>query len=463
MQFPFTTILAMTFHFAKRMHMTSVDTIFAVATPPGRSAIAVIRISGPKARLSPTLFAANCPAAGQFCLARLRAGDNVIDEAMILFMAAPKSSTGEDVCEIHCHGSIAVIQLILDILTKTAGFRLADAGEFTRRAFINRKMDLLSVEGLADVIEAETPNQLFQAWSQIDGALRGPVSRWRADLISVAAQLEALIDFADEDLPDHVETRLREHTSALITDIATILDDDRTGELIRDGVVVALVGPVNAGKSTILNGLAGRAASIVSNEAGTTRDIVSVRLDLNGVPTSILDTAGLRDTAGTIEAEGIRRSIEAAQHANIVVLIADASSSDWQQDVTHISGRMGGVDLLVLNKIDHGVPAVVPEDAMLMSAKSDTDITKLMMRLGAMIIPHNHAQNSAIITRLRHRESLRGASNALRAGLRQDFHKAPELAAEDFRQAATALGRITGDVDVEELLEKIFSSFCIGK
>ena len=443
--------------------MKSVDTIFAVATPPGRSAIAVIRISGPKAGLSPALFAANCPAAGEFCLARLRVGDQVIDEAMILFMAAPKSSTGEDVCEIHCHGSTAVIQLILDILTKTTGFRLADAGEFTRRAFINGKMDLLAVEGLADVIEAETPSQLYQAWSQIDGALRGPVSRWRADLISVAAQLEALIDFADEDLPDQVETTLRQYTSALITDIAAILDDDRAGELIRDGVVVALVGPVNAGKSTILNGLAGRAAAIVSDEAGTTRDIVSVRLDVNEVPTSILDTAGLRDSAGTIEAEGIRRSIEAAQHANIVVLVADASSNHWQQDVDYISGRMGRVDLLVLNKIDHGVPADVPADAMLISAQNDHDITKLMTRLGAMIIPHNQAQNSAIITRLRHRQSLCDAHDSLCAGLRHDFHKAPELAAEDFRQAATAFGRITGDVDVEELLGQIFSSFCIGK
>ena len=443
--------------------MTSVDTIFGVATPPGRSAIAVIRISGPKAGLSPALFASNCPAAGQFCLARLRAGNEVIDEAMILFMAAPKSSTGEDVCEIHCHGSTAVIQLVLDTLKKAVGFRLADAGEFTRRAFINDKMDLLAVEGLADVIEAETPNQLYQAWSQIDGALRGPVSKWRADLISVAAQLEALIDFADEDLPVHVETTLRQLTSALITDIAAIMNDDRAGELIRDGVVVALVGPVNAGKSTILNGLAGRAAAIVSDEAGTTRDVVSVRLDLNGVPTSILDTAGLRDRASTIEAEGIRRSIEVAQHADIVILVADASSSHWQQDVAYISGRTGRVDLLVLNKIDHGVPAVVPADAMLISAQDDKDIIKLMTRLGAMIVPHNQAQNSAIITRLRHRQSLHDAHDALCAGLRHDFYKSPELAAENFRQAVTALGRITGDVDVEELLEQIFSSFCIGK
>ena len=441
----------------------SVDTIFAVATPPGRSAISVVRISGPKAGLSPGLFAAKCPAAGHFCLARLFVGDQVIDQVIILFMATPKSSTGEDVCEIHCHGSTAVIQLILNVLTKAAGFRLADSGEFTRRAFNNGKMDLLAVEGLADIIEAETPNQLYQAWSQIDGALRGPVSKWRADLISVAAQLEALIDFADEDLPVHVENTLRQHTSALIKDITIILDDDRAGELIREGVVVALVGPVNAGKSTILNGLAGRAAAIVSDEAGTTRDIVSVRLDLNGVPTNILDTAGLREKTGTIEAEGIRRSIEAAQNANIVILVADASSSNWQQDVEYMSRRMGRVDLLVLNKIDHGVPAAVPAEAMLISAQDGHDITKLMTRIGAMIIPHNQSQNSAIITRLRHRKSLCDAHDALCAGLRHDFHKAPELAAEDFRQAVTALGRITGDVDVEELLGQIFSSFCIGK
>ena len=443
--------------------MTSVDTIFAMATPPGRSAIAVIRISGPKASTSPALFAANCPAAGHFCLVRLRVGDQVIDEAMILFMAAPKSSTGEDVCEIHCHGSPAVIQLILNILTKAPEFRNADAGEFTRRAFINGKMDLLAVEGLADVIDAETPNQLYQAWSQIDGALRGPVSSWRANLISVASQLEALIDFADENLPDHVETTLRQQTSTLIADIATILDDDRAGELIREGVVVALVGPVNSGKSTIFNGLAGRAAAIVSEKAGTTRDIVSTRLNLEGVPTSILDTAGLRERVGTIELEGIRRSIEAGKHANIVILVADVSSSHWQQDVAYISGRMGRVDLLVLNKMDQGVTGAVPADAMLISAQDDHDITKLMTRLGGMIIPHNQSQNSAIITRLRHRQSLRDAHDALCAGLQHDFHKAAELAAEDFRQAATALGRITGDVDIEELLGQIFSSFCIGK
>jgi len=443
--------------------MTSVDTIFAVATPPGRSAIAVVRISGPQAAQAPALFGAACPEAGRFKLARLLASGQVIDEALILFMQAPRSSTGEDVCEMHCHGSSAVLGLVLEILGDAPGFRLADAGEFTRRAFMHNKLDLLGVEGLADVIDAETPKQLHQAWAQIDGYLRGPVARWREDLIALASQLEALIDFADEDLPENVETTLRQQTALLISDIAAIMDDQRAGELVRDGVVVALVGPVNAGKSTILNGLAGRAAAIVSDQAGTTRDIISVRLDIDGVPVTILDTAGIRDAAGEIEAEGIRRTLDAAQHADVVVLVVDAAAGHWQSEIAQLGGHINQPDLVILNKVDQGAPADAPADAMQISAQKDADITDLMQRLGRIIIPHNQAQTSALITRVRHRHALQQAHQSLSTGLQYDFHHAPELAAEDFRQAAMALGRITGDVDVEELLGQIFSSFCIGK
>ena len=443
--------------------MTSVDTIFAVATPPGRSAIAVVRISGLQAAQAPALFDAPCPEAGRFKLARLVAFNQIIDEVLILFMQAPRSSTGEDVCEIHCHGSSAVLGLVLEILGDATGFRLADAGEFTRRAFMHDKLDLLGVEGLADVIDAETPKQLHQAWAQIDGYLRGPVARWREDLIALASQLEALIDFADEDLPDNVEMTLRQQTALLITDIAEIMDDKRAGELVRDGVVVALVGPANAGKSTILNGLAGRAAAIVSDQAGTTRDIISVRLDIDGVPVTILDTAGIRDAAGEIEAEGIRLSLNAAQHADVVVLVVDTAAGNWQMEIAELGSHINQPDLVILNKVDQGAPADAPADAMQMSAQNDADITSLMQRLGRIIIPHNQAQTSALITRVRHRHALQQAHHSLSAGLQHDFHHAPELAAEDFRQAAMALGRVTGDVDVEELLGQIFSSFCIGK
>ena len=443
--------------------MASVDTIFAVATPPGRSAIAVVRISGPQAAQAPALFDAICPKAGRFTLARLLAAGQVIDEVLILFMQAPRSSTGENICEIHCHGSSAVLSLVLEILRDTAGFRLAEPGEFTRRAFMHNKFDLLGVEGLADVIDAETPKQLHQAWAQVDGYLRGPVARWREDLVALASQLEALIDFADEDLPQNVEMTLRQKTALLINDIAAIMDDQRAGELVRDGVVVALVGPVNAGKSTILNGLAGRAAAIVSDQAGTTRDIISVRLDIDGVPVTILDTAGIRDAADTIEAEGIRRTLEAAQHANVVVLVVDAAARNWRNEIAQFGDHLNQPDLVILNKVDQGAPADAPAEAMQLSAQNDADIKQLMQRLGRIIIPHNQAQTGALITRVRHRHALQQAHQSLSAALQHDLHHLPELAAEDFRQAAIALGRITGDVDVEELLEQIFSSFCIGK
>ena len=419
--------------------MTSVDTIFAVATPPGRSAIAVIRISGPRAAKAPSLFEAKCPKARQFKLARLSANGQVIDEVLILYMQGPQSSTGEDVCEFHCHGSTAVVSMVLEKLANAAGFRLAYHGEFTRRAFMHNKFDLLGIEGLADVIDAETPTQLHQAWSQIDGNLRGPVSRWREDLISLAAQLEALIDFAEEDLPDSVELTLRQKTSLLIKNIAEILDDQRVGELVRDGVVVAIVGPVNAGKSTILNGLSGRAVAIVSDEPGTTRDIISIRLNVNGVPTTILDTAGIRYTAGKIESEGIRRAFEAARHANVVVLVVDAVSTDWSRDIDRLSGLLRQPDLIVLNKVDKGVLGKAPTKAMLLSAKNDQDITRLLTRLSEIIVPHNQEQTSAIITRVRHRHALQLAHASLSAGLQHDFHTTPELAAEDFQHFMSVL------------------------
>ena len=241
------------------------------------------------------------------------------------------------------------------------------------------------------------------------------------------------------------------------------MNDQRAGELVRDGVVVALVGPVNAGKSTILNGLAGRAAAIVSDQVGTTRDIISVRLDIDGLPVTILDTAGIRAAAGEIEAEGIRRTLDAAQHADVVVLVVDAAAGNWQSEIAQLRSYINQPDLVILNKMDQGAPADALVGAMQISAQNDADIADLMQRLGRIIIPHNQAQTSALITRVRHRHALQQAHQSLSAGLQHDFHYAPELAAEDFRQAAMALGRITGDVDVEELLGQIFSSFCIGK
>ena len=448
------------------MSQARYKTIFAIATPPGRSAIAVIRISGPLSSKAPALFGAACPLAGQFSVARLVLGQRVIDQVILLFMQAPFSSTGEDVCEIHCHGSRAVIDALLVRLGAEDGFSMAKPGEFTRRSFMNGKMDLSGVEGLADLIEAETATQLYQAWAQIDGALSAPVMAWRDELVGIAAQLEALIDFADEDLPASVESALRTSTGDLRSALASYLDDGGAGELVRDGVTIALVGPVNAGKSTILNGLAGRAAAIVSDEAGTTRDIIQIRLDLGGVPATVMDTAGIRDDSGKIEAEGIRRSVEAAGFANLVLVILDGSDKACPAALDKIDQLTSQPKFYILNKVDQGLAApnaVVSDEMMSISAKNPADMEKLIAKLSKLLVPLNHADASVIITRQRHRNSMQEAHDALSRALGHDFQDTPEMAAEDFRVAAVALGRITGEIDVEELLGSIFSAFCIGK
>jgi tRNA modification GTPase len=448
------------------MSKAGYKTIFAIATPPGLSAIAVIRISGPLASDAPALFGAVCPLAGQFSVARLFLDQRVIDQVILLFMKAPFSSTGEDVCEIHCHGSRAVIDLLLARFSAEDGFAMAQPGEFTRRSFMNGKMDLSGVEGLADLIEAETLTQLHQAWAQIDGALCAPVMAWRGELVEIAAQLEALIDFADEDLPASVESALRTSTGDLQSTLASHLDDRCAGELVRDGVTIALIGPVNAGKSTILNGLAGRSAAIVSDEAGTTRDIIQIRLDLDGVPATILDTAGIRDDSGNIEAEGIRRSVEAAGFANLVLVILDGSDPAWPAARDKIDQLTTQPKFYILNKADRGVSVMNGAEfsqMMSISAKAPADIEKLIKKLVKLLLPLNHADASVIITRQRHRHAMQEAYEALGRALGHDFQCAPEMAAEDFRVAAVALGRITGEIDVEEILGNIFSTFCIGK
>lgn len=440
------------------------DTIFALATPPGRSAIAIVRISGTLASHAADAFHVRCPQAGRFAVRRLvNDAGQPIDEVLLLYMQAPASPTGENVLEIHCHGSQAVQAMILDRLAQIGGFRPALPGEFTRRAFGNDKFDLSGVEGLADLIDAETPAQLHQAWAQLDGALRKPVTAWRDTLIGLAGQLEALIDFADEDLPESVEAALRASTATLIAEIGAIMADNKAGEVVRDGVRVALLGAVNAGKSTALNAISGREAVITSAEAGTTRDIVSVKMDLGGVPVTFMDTAGLRDGVGAVEAEGIRRARQAGRDADFGLIILDGCDPAWPDYLAEIGTLTGGRHLIVLNKRDLGLAGTVPDGALHLSLHDSADIETLITAISTAIVPLNQDSQSAIITRARHRDALLGAMQSLERGLAHDFDANPELAAEDFRMAATALGRITGKIDVEDLLGAIFSSFCIGK
>lgn len=444
------------------------DTIFALATPPGRSAIAVIRISGPAAHAAPALFGAACPAPGCFQVARLLDDSGMpLDQALVLAMAGPRSSTGEDVVEIHTHGSMAVTAAALRMLGDASGFRPACAGEFTHRMFANGKIDLLGTEALADLIDSETDRQRLQAWRQLDGALYKPVTGWREEMVRLGGRLEALIDFADEDLPPSVEAQLRDDSNALIRAIEAVLDDGRMGEQVRSGVTVSLLGPVNAGKSTLLNLLAGRDAAIVSDEAGTTRDVVSVRLEINGVPVTLLDTAGVRQTGDLIEAEGVRRAVEAARGASASLIVLDGSDAGWPEALESLRGIAGPSHGVILNKCDlmqeAAVAAAAEAGALTVSLAEGTGLETVVACLRDLVVPANRDEGSSLITRERHRTALEDTVASLQDALGHDFAMAPELAAEDYRRAADSLGRITGQIDAEELLGSIFSSFCIGK
>ena len=445
------------------------DTIFAQATPPGRSAIAVIRISGPRAFAVPAAFGCEAPAPGRFALARLQDQNGApLDEALLLAMKGPRSSTGEDVVEIHAHGSMAVIAAIMDRLGHLEGFRPAGPGEFTQRMFANGKIDLLGTEALADLIDAETDRQRLQAWRQRDGALHGPVEAWRSSLVALSANLEALIDFADEELPTELLTRIGTETRQLASAIEAVLDDGGEGERVRSGVTVSLSGPVNAGKSTLLNRLAGRPVAIVSSQAGTTRDIVSVRIDLDGVPVTLQDTAGRRTTTDLVEAEGIRRAESAARDADIVLIVIDPGAADWREELAQLVGLATGPYGVVLTKRDRfeGDLSDRPPGSLFVSLRDggpESDLEAVLDLLRKLVMPVNRPDRQSIVTRARHRHALVAAAAALRAAAACDMATAPELAAEEYRRAADSLGRVTGQIDVEELLDSIFSSFCIGK
>ena len=448
------------------------DTIFALATPPGRSAIAVIRISGGSAHRAAAAFGASAPAPGQFRLARLKDGDGqTVDEALLLAMAGPRSSTGEDVLEIHCHGSSAVVQGLLQQLAALDGFRPAEAGEFTHRMFANGRIDLLGVEALADLIDSETDLQRQQAWAQMDGALRGPATEWREKLIALAARLETLIDFADEDLPPDVAADWGDRAQALATEMQAVLNDGQFGERVRNGVRVALLGPVNAGKSTLLNHLAGREAAIVSDTAGTTRDVVTATIDLGGVPVMLLDTAGIRETGDSIEAEGVRRARQAAQDAEAALVVVDGSRPGWRKEVANLQLLVPASSQIIVTKSDLGIAEMGqaddwPDGTLAVTLRGDGAEAASLAILDALyklIVPANQADRASIISRLRHRHAIKAAVDGVMAACLHDLHTTPELAAEDLRHAADSLGRMIGVIDVEDLLDSIFASFCIGK
>ncbi len=461
-----------------RQHImiTSVhDTIYALATPRGKSAIAVIRVSGRLSRTVPALFGVSRQVEPRqlsyFSLYETGNDEHkhIIDDVIFFWFEGPASATGEDMAEIQCHGSSAVIQDILRVLGDASGFRMAAAGEFTRRALDNDKIDMTEAEGLADLIDSETSLQRQQATAQMHGRLKQPVSAWRETIISQAAMLESLIDFADEELPPSLEAEMTAALDGLIASLADVLDDQHRGEIIRSGIKVAIIGPVNAGKSTALNALARRPAAIISHQAGTTRDVIEVKLDIGGIPVILQDTAGIRQTDDDIERQGIALAREHAINADFRLILVDGSESDWQAELMPVLDWFDSNALIIANKADLSSSAQPDEqgfggyELLRLSLHREPDIILLEQTLERYLAVANHQTGNAIITRARHREALATAYHHLCAARQLDIAGQTELVAEEFRAAAHSMSRILGYIDVEDVLDHIFSRFCIGK
>ncbi|WP_323760791.1 tRNA uridine-5-carboxymethylaminomethyl(34) synthesis GTPase MnmE [Maricaulis sp.] len=435
-------------------------TVYALATPAGRSGVAVIRLSGPDSGgILDALAGRPRPVPRQAALRALRdSHGSVMDRGLVLWFPGPGSFTGEDCAEFQVHGGPAVIDAVLAALDE-AGARPAEAGEFTRRAFENEKIDLTEAEGLADLIDAETEGQRVQALAQMSGSLRRLYDGWRDALITAMASIEGEIDFPDEaDVPDALSHAAYDPLSELIASMIRHLDDGRRGERIRTGFSIVLIGAPNAGKSSLLNCLARRDAAIVTDIPGTTRDIVEVQLTMGGFPVVISDTAGLREAVDAIEAEGVRRALDRAEHADLRIGVADARSTD---DLRDLEGRLTDGDLLVLNKLDLGA-AAQRDGAYRLSAKSGDGVEALEARIEEIVRDRLSAREMPALSRARHRRAVETALEAL-ARCRDQLADAPELAGEDARLAVRALESLTGRVDVEDILDRVFSQFCIGK
>jgi len=457
------------------------DTIFAIASGAGRAAIAVMRISGPDCGAIVQALAGRLPPPRRASLRRLRdATGEELDHALVLWLPAPASYTGEDSAELHLHGGRAVIEGVADALV-ARGARPAESGEFTRRAFLNGRMDLIEAEAIGDLVEAETSAQRAQALRQLDGALGEIYSDWAARLRLLLAQQEALIDFPDEDLPPETEGLALAELAALWREIGAHLDDGRRGERLREGLVFAVTGPPNVGKSSLMNALAERDVAIVSETPGTTRDALETRIVLAGVPVTLVDTAGLREAQDAIEAEGVRRARARAAAADLVMAVQEAGAefsppplaglgreADQGRGEGPPAARGGGVvvddlppsvpALLIANKIDLGGP--VPPGMLGVSARTGAGMGLLRARLAAEARALTDRAGPPPLTRARHRAALLEAATCLTRAADAEL---AELRAEDLRLALRALGRITGQVGVEDLLDTIFRHFCIGK
>ncbi len=442
-------------------------TIYALSTVTGKSGVAVFRVSG-----SDALSAVRCltslntetitPRHAYFTALRDKDGAP-LDHALIIYFKAPSSFTGEDIVEIHTHGSRAVISSLLENLGNIEDFRLAEPGEFSKRAFYNGKMDLTEAEGLADLIDAETREQQKYALRQMDGELKNLYESWRTGLVEILAYLEAYIDFPDEELPDNIVLKLENTVFKVSGEIKKHLSQSNAGERLREGFRVVIVGEPNAGKSSLLNTLARREAVIVSDIAGTTRDAIDVYMDINGYPVIFTDTAGLRDTKEQIEKKGIEIAYDKALSADLIIALSESENFNpllFENIEKHCKNKI----LYVINKADKldqkQCSMFNAKGYIVISAKYQQGIENLLKQINDRIAEGFTSSSGALITRQRYREVLNDVFKHLE---RFNLKKSIELAAEDIRMAAREIGKITGRIEVDEILDKIFGSFCIGK
>ena len=442
-------------------------TIFALSSGPGLSGIAVIRVSGPNTKnvlknmtISP-IPSPKVAVVRKFINPKTK---DLIDQGILLWFPGPESYTGEDMAEFHVHGSKAVIEAINLCLSKIEGCRLAEPGEFTKIAFQNGKINLLKAESISDLISSETEIQRKQAIKIMSGKSSDKFNSLRERLLKILSNIEAKIDFPDEDLPDNILKNIHSETKSIKNEIDKILNDQKVGERIREGFKISIIGPTNAGKSSLLNYLSKRDIAIVSEIAGTTRDVIEAHLNLNGYPVVISDTAGIRDSKDEIEKKGIKLALERAENADLNLIVIEPKSVDFVDFLKKFGSKKS---ILVINKMELGVDNIAEEiknyDPILISIKKEKNLDKLIKLIKENLKNKFILQDDIYITRQRHRTNLEKCvehlTNFEEKNSLEDFDKA----AEDLRLATRYLGTIVGKVDVEEILGSIFNDFCIGK
>ena len=442
-------------------------TIYALSSGPGISGVAIIRISGPEAsKVIKSLTGKEIPRPR---VATLRKINNIntselIDEGIILWFPGPESYTGEDMAEIHIHGGKAVIQALLNTISKVKNCRLAEPGEFTKLAFQNGKINLLKAESVADLISAETEIQRLQAIKIMKGKSSEKFNELRDKLLKILSFVEAKIDFPEEDLPDENIKKIKKDSNDVLVEIKKILNNYKVGEIIREGFKIAIVGPTNAGKSSLLNNLSKREVAIVSETAGTTRDVIETHLNIDGYPVIISDTAGIRNSKDEIEKKGIKLSLIKAENADLKLVVIDAKSVNLSGFLSDLLKKNA---ILVVNKSDlldgELNTEITKHDHVLISLKNNHNIEKLIMKIKDKLKNEFISEGDILITRERHRQHLIQCVEYLNNFSEKNDKKDFDKAAEDLRLATRHLGMIVGKVDVEEILGSIFNDFCIGK